>query len=192
MSTASNMRSILVRSSNCWKIIGCILMILMSFDVCGQENKGEDAFKKNRLSVAITHTLVPTAVSESGGKTWLSLASWGLDYDHAFNKSWGIGLHSDAVVQNFRYKDGDIFKERNSPVSLAFVGSRKFGEHFTVLAGGGAEFSSGEETLGLIRIGVDYGWEIPHDWEVAFSLLTDLKIGAYNAIVFGFGIGKKF
>jgi hypothetical protein len=75
---------------------------------------------------------------------------------------------------------------------MALVGKRKFGEHFALFGGGGLEVSKGEETLGLIRIGADVGWEIPGDWEVAFSALVDFKIEAYDAFVVGFGIGKKF
>lgn len=171
-------------------VIGLATVLLSS--ECFSQTDNDEERKKNRLSLAITHTFVPTAIDELGKKKWLSLASWGLDYDREFNSAWGIGLHSDIVIENFQYEDGDVIKERKSPLALALVGSRKFGEHISVLVGGGFEVSKGEETLGLIRIGADCGWEIPGDWEVSFSLMTDFKINAYDAFVFGFGIGKKF
>jgi len=184
------MKKVFVLNSNCVAIISCLSMICFTTIVYSQED--QDDPKRNKLSIAITHTLVPEAIDETGDKKWLSLASWGLDYDRYFNSGWGIGLHSDIVIENFQYERGDVIKERKRPLALALVVTRKLGEHFTVLGGGGLEVSSGEETLGLIRIGADYGWELPKDWEVSLSLMTDLKINAYNAFVFGFGIGKKF
>lgn len=59
------------------------------------------------------------------------------------------------------------------------------------MAGGGAEFSP-EENLALVRLGFDYAWELPGDWEVAVSLVGDIKIDAYNALVFGFEVARAF
>lgn len=123
------------------------------------------AFNRNKISTAITHTHVPAGVNESGDKYWLTLASWAFDYDYRINRAWGIGLHTDLVIQNFSYKDGEgAIKKREKPVSLVLVGTRKLGEHLTVLAGGGIELSKSEETLSLLRLGADYGWELPKDW----------------------------
>ncbi|MEJ1238408.1 hypothetical protein WBG78_09775 [Chryseolinea sp. T2] len=155
------------------------------------ENKNE-AFRRNKISLAVTHTFVPTTVNSSGDKTYLSLASWGLDYDYRITPQWGIGLHSDLVIQDFEYEDDDVVRKRVKPLAMAVVGTRKFGEHLTVVAGGGAEFSRDEETLALIRLGVDYGWELPAGLELSFSITTDFKINAYNALVFGFAVGKTF
>lgn len=160
--------------------------------VKAQTPESHEDHNPHKLTVAITHTLVPTAVGESGEKKWLTLASWGLDYDYEITEKWGIGLHSDFVIQNFMYEHGDVIKERKSPFAIALVARRKVGQHITLMAGGGAEFSHGEETLALARIGADYGWELPDNWDLSFALLTDLKINAYNSMVVGFGLGKKF
>ena len=170
-----------------------IAILVCPFCGFAQDKNDEEKFRRHGFSLAITHTLVPTAISSSGEEHWLSLPSWGLDYDYRFNSLWGLGLHSDLVIQNFEYEDGKgIVKERKSPGSLALVATRGLGEHLTVLAGGGIEMSKGEETLALIRIGGDYGWELPKGWEVSFSVMIDFKIEAYNAFVFGFAIGKSF
>ena len=172
-------------------VFSLLFLIFLTSSVYSQEDSQEDK-KRNKLTLSITHTLLPAAISENGHKTWLSLASWGLDYDREINEAWSVGLHSDAVIQNFKYEHDDIIKDRNSPIALALVAKRKFGEHFGAFGGGGLEVSKGEETLGLIRIGADLGWEIPGNWEFAFSAVVDFKVEAYNALVFGFGVGKKF
>lgn len=176
--------------------ITLLLSLIVFANVVGHA-QGEDKheakrLRRNKLSLAITHTFVPTTVNDSRDKTYLSLASWGLDYDYRFTSKWGIGLHSDLVIQDFEYEDDDVVRTRVKPFATAIVGTRKFGEHLTLMGGGGAEFSRGEETLALIRVGIDYGWELPADFEVSFSLMTDFKINAYNALVFGFAIGKSF
>ena len=169
-------------------------LLLFAGALVAQDEKesNDEAFRRHKVSLAITHTFVPTTINSNGDKTYLSLASWGLDYDFRINSLWGAGLHSDLVIQDFEYEDNDVVRTRVKPLAMAAVATRKLGKHFTVLAGGGAEFSRGEETLALIRFGADYGWELPDDWEVSFSVVTDFKIGAYNALVFGFSLGKAF
>jgi hypothetical protein len=173
-----------------------IILLLSQISFCtaawAQSENEAETFRRNKLSLAITHTFVPTTVNSSGDKTYLSLASWGLDYDRRVNSLWGIGLHSDLVIQDFEYEDNDVVRTRVKPLAIAIVATRRLGKHFTVIGGGGAEFSKGEETLGLFRVGADYGWELPHDWEVSFGVTTDFKVNAYNALVFGFALGKTF
>lgn len=169
------------------------LFLTCSLATFAQEEAGGDSgFKRHKVAVSITHTHVGNGTTESGKKTFLLLASWSLDYDYSITEKWGAGLHTDMVVQDFEYeKDEGIVRKRSKPVSLALVGTRALGEHFTVFAGGGMEFAP-EGTLGLVRLGGDCGWELPRDWEVAVNLVVDLKINGYDAWVFGFGFGKRF
>ncbi|MFN8415692.1 MAG: hypothetical protein U0U66_05120 [Cytophagaceae bacterium] len=96
------------------------------------------------------------------------------------------------VIQNFEYHYADVIRKRKKPISLVLVGTRKFGKHLTIYGGPGIEISSGEETLKLIRLGIEYGWEFEETWEVSVGILNDIKIDAYNATVIGIGIGKCF
>lgn len=170
-----------------------LLIILLPSVLQGQEQpKVEPAQSRHKVTLELSQTHVPASIDNGGKKVWQVLASWGLNYDFTVSKEWGIGLHTDMVVQNFSYEsESGIIKKRTRPVATALVGTRKFGEHLTVFGGGGMELAS-EGTLGLVRVGLDSGWEMPGNWEFSVSLMGDFKIGAYDAWVLAFGIGKSF
>ncbi|MEJ1238722.1 hypothetical protein WBG78_11360 [Chryseolinea sp. T2] len=161
--------------------------------VCAQQTEApRPEFNRNKVSLSITHTHVPTGINENGQSSWLMLPSWSLDYDYSLTDKWGAGLHTDLVIEDFQYeKEEGIILKRSKPFSMALVGTRRFGEHISIFAGGGMEVAS-EGTLGLFRLGGDCGWEIPNDWELSLSLVFDFKIDNYNAWVLGFGVGKRF
>lgn len=173
------------------KIILIVLVANISQSTYAQEaERGE--FKNHKLSLIIGHAYVPAGVNREGEKVWTVLPSWGIDYDFRFNEKWGLGVHTDLVVESFEYEGSKkIIFERTRPFSAVLVGSRKFGEHLTLLVGGGMEIAE-EETLSLVRIGLDYGWELPNEWELGASLMSDFKIDAYNSWVIGLGVGKLF
>lgn len=169
------------------------VFLIATQTVFAQDNSNSTSeFNKNKVTLSITHTHVPSGVNENGKDTWLMLPSWSLDYDYSINAKWGAGLHTDLVIEDFEYeKEEGIILERSKPFSMALVGTRSLGEHFTIFAGGGLEVAT-EGTLGLVRVGGDCGWELPGEWELAVSLVADFKFDAYNAWVFGLGVGKRF
>ena len=62
---------------------------------------------------------------------------------------------------------------------------------FGAVAGAGGEFAE-EENLTVVRIGIDYGWEIGENWEIAANYMFDFKLDAYNTGVLGVGLARKF
>lgn len=146
--------------------------------------------KHHRISLALGHAHIPSGINIDGKKTWLALPSWGFDYDYSLNKKWGIGIHTDLIIENFKvYKNDGVLIERTKPIASALVVTRKIGSHITFLAGGGAEFAE-EGTIPLIRFGIDYGVELAKNWEASASLMSDIKIQSYNSWVLGLGIAK--
>lgn len=148
--------------------------------------------QNRRLSVTMAHTLVPTAVNSAGNRSLFTLPSWGIDYDYEFVENWGIGLHTDWVVQDFQYESNKITRNRTKPLTSTIVVSHKLNKHLTLLGGGGAEFAKAEETLAVIRIGMDYSLALTNNWECAFNIMFDYKPNAYNAIPMGVGVAKIF
>lgn len=163
------------------------LVVFLSQYAWGQD----EAFKHHKVMVVLGHAMTPEGVNVDGKKTFLFLPSWGLDYDYMFNDKWSIGLHSDIIIENFQFEDpNNIIRERSTPLALVLTGGRKLGDHFTLLIGGGMELAE-EENFEIIRIGVDYGWEIGV-WEVAANYMIDFKIDAYNTGIFGVGLARSF
>ncbi len=172
--------------------------MLISLVALGQEVEGEveeDTEKKHRIAVIIGHAHVPEGINKEGDRQWLVLPSWGLDYDYRLSSRWSVGVHTDFVVESFEleehFGEEQAVLERSRPLAAALVAIYKPIPNLSILLGGGAEIAP-EETFGLVRIGVEYGWELPQDWELGVSLMNDIKIDAYNSIIIGLGVGKLF
>jgi hypothetical protein len=168
------------------KLVQYTFLLSVALAIC------EEALAQHRLSIALSHTLVPTAVNSAGNRSWFTLPSWGIDYDYELAENWGVGLHTDWVVQDFKYESNEITRDRTKPLTSTIVVSRKLNEHLTLLGGGGAEFAKAEETLAVIRLGIDYSLPLANNWECAFNIMFDYKPNAYNAIPMGVGLAKKF
>jgi len=154
------------------------------------EEQKEFAEKKHSIALVLSHTQITEGI-EDGKKEWISLPSWGIDYNYEINEKWGIGLHNDIVVESFivEHNDGTEI-ERSSPFASTIVGLFKPGKHISFVLGAGGEFSK-EENLFLIRAGVEYGYRIHDDWELVANITNDLKVNAYNSWSIGIGIARK-
>lgn len=182
----------ILTSKSAWFAI-CVLMIISAK---AQVEDAKDNKKFHRLTLVMGHTNVPTGLDLAGKKKWLSLASWGLDYDYWFSEKWAAGLHTDVVLQNFKVEvpvslEPNKILQRSTPVSLVPTAIYKPIERLSVLAGVGAEVSK-EETLALLRIGADVGWEINEKYEVSFSFVSDFKLEAYSSFTLGIGVSRIF
>jgi len=184
------------------QIFSCLLMLLIGvFSSAGfaQNAEGEreegETEKKHRIAVIIGHAHVPEGIDKAGNKQWLVLPTWGLDYDYRITSRWAVGVHTDIIVENFEleehFGEEQAVLERSRPLATTLVVTFKPGQHLTYILGGGAEIAP-EETFGLIRLGLEYGWELPEEWELGISLMNDFKINAYNSWVLGLGVSKFF
>jgi hypothetical protein len=177
------------------RLLCFVITIIICFPLFSQEDeqKGkEEAFHPHHeLGLVVGHAQVFEGRDANGKKKTLSLASWGIDYNYIFHPKWGIGLHTDIIVEKFEAEgeDGAVI-ERNFPIAPALMGVYKPGGHWSVLLGMGIEFAE-EENFGLTRAGVEYSGELQKRWEVFGSLSYDFKWNAYDTWVIGIGISKK-
>lgn len=169
-------------------------LLLLSLPLLAQEEE-EEAEGKHRITLVLGHAHVPEGIGSDGQRKVLVLGSWGLDYDYWLSAHWAVGLHSDFIVENFELEEHfgreKAVIKRSRPLASALVVTYKPGKHLTFLAGGGGEFAK-EENFLLIRAGVEYGWELPNEWELGVSLMNDFKIDAYDSWLFGLGVSKFF
>lgn len=178
------------------RILSLSTLICFYFSGFAQEGELSDSLKRNRLTLTFGHAHVPNAFTSNGSKKWLILPTWGLDYDFWINKKWAIGLQSDILIQNFNIevsegsKKGKIL-ERKYPITLAAVAIYKPIKSLSVFVGGGQEYSS-TEALWLTRIGAEYGWELPKEYEISIEALFDNKWEEYTTWCFGVGASKYF
>jgi hypothetical protein len=145
----------------------------------------------HRLTLGLGHA--HTSKGEVDGKTqWIVLPSMSLNYDYWLSDRWAIGLQTDLILETFIIEHGDEQElERTKPVSLVPVGVYKIGEHLAFFGGIGVEFAK-EQNLTMTRLGGEYGWHLPKNWEVGIDLLWDGKWGYYNSWAIAFTASKIF
>ena len=121
----------------------------------------------------------------------LIVPALGINYDYFLNTKWGLGLHTDVILQQFKVESHDNHEQiiRENPVGL--VGMVLFKPHhrWTLMAGYGLELEK-HENFQIIRTGVEYGIELPKHWELGFSLEFDYKIKTYSSLMFGIVFSK--
>jgi len=80
--------------------------------------------------------------------------------------------------------------ERSYPIVPALMGIYKPSESWSFLLGFGGEFAK-EENYFLTRVGAEYGYELPKNWEIFGTFSYDLKWNAYDSWGIGLGIAKN-
>ena len=156
----------------------------------------EAGFKPHHsLGILIGHTHVFKGRDAAGNRKVLSLPSWGIDYNFMFKPKWGIGFHTDIIVETFeveKHLEGgghDEVVERTRPVAPALMGLYKPNHHWTLMFGAGMEYAK-EETFFLNRAGAEYAAELAKGWEVFGALNYDFRWKAYDTWSIGLGVSK--
>jgi hypothetical protein len=103
-----------------------------------------------------------------------------------------VGLHNDLIIQEFKVakEEGGATVERVRPFSTSVTALYRATEHLIFTAGIGQEWEKSEH-LRLYDLGVEYGWELPKDWELSINGKFEKKLTVYSTWLFGIGISKK-
>lgn len=176
----------------------CIALMLMGFQVQAQEavqhNTHESSdvhsIKGARITGIIGYSLINNSFIPESNDV-LIVPTLGLNFDYYLTEKWGLGIHSDIVLQQFKAETHNGHEEiiRENPIGLCATGLYKPHERWAVLMGYGVEFEK-HENLQLIRMGCEYGIPLPKHWEVALSLEFDYKINSYGSLMFGIGFSR--
>jgi len=143
----------------------------------------------HRLTVGLGHNHVSEGEID-GDTKWLALPSWTLNYDYWISNKWAIGLQNDLVLESYKIEHGDQeILERSYPWAIVPVAIYKPGKRLSILAGVGLELAH-EKNLTLTRIGFEYGFHLPNNWEVGAALVWDNKWNYYNSWGLGFVFSK--
>lgn len=184
--------------NNSIKTVFLFLLGLSFLQIVAQETH-DDADKTyhphHTVSLFVSHTQISQGIQNNGKRKWLSLPSWGLNYNYVFHPKWAIGLHSDIIVEDFAVEEhlkssSNETLQRSYPIASAIVGSFKPGKHFAYLLGAGGEFAQTGNFF-LIRVGIDYTIHIAQSWEMNAVVANDYKFNAYNSWAIGMGITKQ-
>ena len=184
-------------SRPCIYLASVFVMTTMVANLCRAQEveEKEETFRPHHLlALVVSHAHVFEGRDADGKISVLALPAWGLDYTYAFRPRWGIGLHTDLIIEKFKVEknlgDGEEI-ERSFPVAPAIVGVYKPGRHWSLLLGMGGEFAK-EENFALTRAGVEYSAELPGGWEILGTIAYDFRWNAYDTWTLGIGIAKAF
>jgi hypothetical protein len=115
---------------------------------------------------------------------------WGLNYDYLFSEKLALGLHSYLVIQELEVDLEDSTISRSRPVTACLMILYKPFGGLSFLAGEGKEFEP-SENFNVISLGLEFGIDIPKEWEINFNFLYDIRLEAYQSFLFGIGFSKK-
>lgn len=134
----------------------------------------------HRLTVGLGHTQLANGTIGAESR-WRALASWTLNYDYKFSRRWAVGLQNDVVLENYVIESYDKeLIEREYPITVVPVALFKATQNIFLIGGAGVEHSAGH-SLGLTRLGLEYGFEFNHEWEFGVAAVWDNKWNYYNS-----------
>ena len=172
--------------------IGVLILFNLSISNAQSQEQHHTEFKHHRLAVIIGHTHVPKGFQSSKGTENIIVPSWGFNYDYWINSSWAIGLHVDMEISTYVIEDNSGSNlERERPYIIAIVGSYNPWKGLLLGAGFGKEIET-HQNFWVYRFGLEYGIELPHDWDLEPALVWDIKGSLYDSWTIGIGIGKRF
>ena len=157
-----------------------------------QETKKEHVFKNQRKNIVMFsfgYTYLPDGSAlhheESEG---IFVPSIGLDYKRRIDEKWAVSLFTDLEMDHYVLIDKDFNREN---AFIAVVGpSYEIVEGLGSFAGAGMEFEK-SQNLFVMRLGLEYGFEIGHHWIVVPQAFIDWK-QSYFTYSLSIGFSHKF
>ena len=145
-----------------------LAFLLIGVQGVGQEHKDASASHSvhhgmkgsHRLTIGLGHTHISQGII-NGETEWVTAGSWSFNYDYWLSDKW-------AIV----------------PVAIF-----KPGKRLSLLGGVGVEIAH-KKNLTLTRLGVEYGFHLPKNWEVGAAVVWDNKWNYYNSWGLAFTISK--
>jgi hypothetical protein len=152
-------------------------------------NPGE--INHHRFTIMMSNAHRPAMKGIENQDKFSIVPSWGFDYDFMLTRKWAIGLHNDLILQQCKIEkaDHDTVIERSYPFSVCAMGTYKPLKHFSILGGIGEELEK-NESFTLVKIGMEYAFELPKSFELSISFQYDNKLDAYDTWLLGVGFSK--
>lgn len=144
----------------------------------------------HKLTLVMAYSFINNSFSDQANNI-LIVPTFGFNYDYFFNSRWGLGLHTDILLQQYKVEKHGSQEEiiRENPVGMAGMVLFRPSHSWIFMAGYGVEIEK-HENFQMIRVGVEYGIPLPKHWELGFSLEFDYKIKTYSSLMFGVGFSK--
>ena len=82
-------------------ILTSLILLFIAFANAQEtEHEEEKSKKRHSIAVLVSHTQIAEGI-KGEDKKWISVPSWGIDYNFEINERWAVGLHNDIIVESF-------------------------------------------------------------------------------------------
>ena len=145
----------------------------------------------HELEGFVGSTHVPKGTLDNSNST-LVLPNIGFNYKYWFDERFAIGWYNNIVALTYVINsDAHEDLDREYPITSTIVGIFKPWKNLSFFAGPGLEFDQ-NETLFVMRFGLEYGFSLSNDWFLSPRFIFDNMGGDIQAYTLGIGIGRRF
>ncbi|WP_044207371.1 hypothetical protein [Flammeovirga sp. OC4] len=187
----------------------CLLFLFITSLSFAQENSSTDKkvhkreeahgeLKHHRIALLWGHSYVPKGFNDNNSAKTLIIPTIGFEYEYWFSHRFAIGLSNDLELQNYviETREGDEL-EREYVYIGALMGFVEFAHLWVFGIGPGIEMEK-NKNFGVLKMSIEREFPIvgKGGWDVTPMLSYEIKFRGedkvYDAITFGFAIGKRF
>ena len=177
---------------------------LESEDAGGHES---GPFKRHRIAFLTGNTIVPSGGENEDRIGTVVVPTIAIDYEYWLSRKVAIGWYNDFTLSTFvvetnrepeedhgaqsdSSEGGTEVVEREPTFLTALVVIWEPVHRLAVYTGGGKEFETNED-FWVWKIGLEYSFPLPGDWDIAIGGSYDYK-EVYDSFGVGVSFGKRF
>ncbi|MCK5824903.1 MAG: hypothetical protein KAG96_05790 [Ichthyobacteriaceae bacterium] len=157
-----------------------------------QKHQNSD-FKRFRVALAFSQSYIPAIHLSDGDASPQFIPTDGLELQFFFNHKFSVKWINEIEFQSYtiKGKEGELESVRENAFLTAIVLGYEVYGHLGLFAGGGYEFEKNED-LWVVRVGAEYAFELPEEWDITPAFIYDIKAESHTAYTLSITIGKKF
>ncbi|MGI9546193.1 MAG: hypothetical protein ACR2MM_03070 [Flavobacteriaceae bacterium] len=145
---------------------------------------------KYQLVLVLGYTHIPEARTEGETTESENLPTIGLDFFYRIHEKWKLGIVLDLELNKYEVDfEGDRLR-RETAFITGIVAGFEILPRWGIIFGPGLEFER-NKNLFLLRLGMEYAFELGRSWEILPAINFDFK-KEFNTYSLGLGIGKRF
>jgi len=164
-------------------------------------------FKRHRIAFLTGNTIVPSGGENEDRIGTVLVPTIGIDYEYWLSRKVAIGWYNDFTLSTFvvetsrepeedhgaqsdSSEGGTEVVEREPTFLTAIVVVWEPVHRLAVYTGAGREFEASED-FWVWKIGLEYSFPLPNDWDIAIGGAYDYK-EVYDSFGVGISFGKRF
>lgn len=189
--------------SRIWAIVSIATLSLAVIPVWAGEAEAEAGpFKRHRIAFFTGNTIVPSGGENEDRLGTAIVPTLAFDYEYWPSRRFAVGWYNDFTLTSFFVKTnreappgasssegGKEIIEREPVYLTAVVGIFEPVRRLALYTGPGYEFEE-NENLPVWKLGVEYSFPLPNDWDIALAAAYDYK-EIYDSFSVGLSFGKR-